>query len=146
MCDYLPHYQQCERYRYTDMFFLIVIHVILLSPPSVWFFSPGHARSSTSWNENYYLSCLKYRSLKAESHFRFIIFLTGYGPRPYLIRWNKNEFDAQRSKPYSQVQRQQFHSMEVRHLAVAWTAQSGWHRRWTRTISCWGNTVFSHII
>jgi hypothetical protein len=71
MCDYLPYYQQCERYRYTDMFFLIVIHVILLCPPRVWFFSPGHARSSTSWNEHYCLSCLKYRSLKAESYFSF---------------------------------------------------------------------------
>ncbi len=71
MCDYLPYYQQCERYRYTDMFFLIVIHVILLCPPRVWFFSPGHARSSTSWNEHYCLSFLKYRSLKAESYFSF---------------------------------------------------------------------------
>jgi hypothetical protein len=71
MCDYLPYYQQCERYRYTDMFFLIVIHVILLCPTRVWFFSPGHARSSTSWNEHYCLSCLKYRSLKAESYFSF---------------------------------------------------------------------------
>ncbi len=74
MCDYLPYYQQCERYRYTDMFFLFVIHVILLCPPRVWFFSPGHARSSTSWNEHYCLSCLKYRSLKAESYFSFHYF------------------------------------------------------------------------
>ena len=71
MCDYLPYYQQCERYRYTDMFLSLYFHVILLSPPRVGFFSPGHARSSTSWNEHYCLSCLKYRSLKAESHLSF---------------------------------------------------------------------------
>ncbi len=116
MYNYLPHYQQYERYRYTDMFLSLYFHVILLSPPRVWFFSPGHARSSTSWNEHYCLSwvyrytdmflslyfhtillspprvwffspgharsstswnehyclsCLKYRSLKAESHLSF---------------------------------------------------------------------------